>query len=262
VKERERVLELAVALARGAGGIQLERYETDLRIGSKSSAVDLVTEVDHACEAHIVAGIQAARPGDAIVAEEGSGDDHPDATWRWIIDPLDGTVNYAHGYPCFCVSIGVEHEGERALGVVYNPLLDELYHALRGGGAFRNGRPIRVSRRRELGQALVATGFAYDRRESELDNVRQFTAVLKSAGGLRRGGAAALDLCHVACGRLEAFWELKLHAWDVAAGILLVEEAGGRCSALGGGPAPRDGHEIVASNAAVHEALLAVLARS
>jgi myo-inositol-1(or 4)-monophosphatase len=259
MSETARVLELAERLAREAGELQRERYETSLEIRTKSAAIDLVTEVDQACEELIVAALAAERPGDAIVAEEGGGSDRPDATWRWIIDPLDGTTNYAHGYPRFCVSIGIEREGIRSVGVVYDPLLDELYCATRGQGATLNGRPIHVSREDALGRSLIATGFAYDVHRSQADNLDNFAAVLKRARAIRRDGSAALNLCYVAAGRFDGFWELKLHAWDVAAGLLLVEEAGGRISDLSGGPPPRSGREIVASNDHIHEALVEVL---
>jgi myo-inositol-1(or 4)-monophosphatase len=193
-----------------------------------------------------------------VLAEEGRGTDTPGAKLRWVIDPLDGTTNFAHGYPRFAVSIGVEHEGEPAVGVVYDPLLDECYHAVAGGGAFRNGKPIRVSRETAFDRALLATGFAYDKREND-DNLVEFRAVLKTARELRRDGSAALDLCYVACGRLEGYWEHKLKPWDVAAGGLIVCEAGGRVSDRDGGPAWRSGAEIVATNGALHDALLAVL---
>jgi myo-inositol-1(or 4)-monophosphatase len=261
MSEVRRVLELALGLAREAGAIQRERYETDFQIATKSSAVDLVTDVDRACERHIVDALTRERPDDAILAEEGSGADRSGSGWRWVIDPLDGTTNYAHGYPRFCVSIGVERDDVSAVGVVYDPLLDETYHALRGAGAFRNGQPIRVSSEPALDRALLATGFAYDRRASEEDNLDHFGAFLKNARALRRDGSAALDLCYVASGRLDGFWELNLAAWDVAAGALLVEEAGGRVSDCAGGPAPRSGLEIVASNGRIHEAMLAVLGR-
>jgi myo-inositol-1(or 4)-monophosphatase len=256
VSETERLLDLAVELARRAGALQRERYETPFEIASKSAPVDLVTEVDRACEALIVGVLERERPGDAILAEEGSGRERPGASWRWIIDPLDGTTNYAHGYPRFCVSIGVEREGERYLGVVYDPLMDELYHAVRGAGAFRNGRAIRVSPETRLDRSLLATGFAYDRRSSEIDNLDHFAAFLKRARALRRDGSAALDLCYVAGGRLDGYWELKLQPWDVAAGALLVEEAGGRFSDFAGTGAARSGREVVASNGHIHAAML------
>jgi myo-inositol-1(or 4)-monophosphatase len=262
VSETQRLLALAVDLARRAGAIQRSRYETALEISTKSAPVDLVTEVDRACEALVVGALEKERPGDAVLAEEGGGRDREGATWRWIIDPLDGTTNYAHGYPRFCVSIGVEREGERELGVVYDPLLDELYHGVRGGGAFRNGRPIRVSEETRLDRSLLATGFAYDARESELDNLNYFGAFLKRVRALRRDGSAALDLCYVACGRLEGYWELKLKPWDVAAGALLVEEAGGRFSDFAGAAGARSGREVVASNGGIHAAMLECIRRT
>ncbi len=250
------VHDLAVGLARQAGAIQRERYETEFDIATKSGPIDLVTEVDRQCEALIVSGIESARPEGAILAEEGGGHDAQDALWRWIIDPLDGTTNYAHGFPRFCVSIGIERAGEREVGVVYDPLLDELFHGVRGAGAWLGDRRLAVSQERQLGQALIATGFAYDVHRSEENNVEAFTRMLRAARGLRRDGSAALDLCYVAAGRLDAYWEYKLHAWDVAAGSLLVVEAGGGVTDAKGGPAPRSGVEVVASNGHLHGAIL------
>lgn len=257
--ESQQLLELAVRLAREAGAIQRERYETDIEIQTKSESIDLVTEVDKACEALIVAAISDARPDDAILAEEGGGSDREGATWRWVIDPLDGTTNYAHGYPRFCVSIGVEHNDEREVGVVYDPLLDEMYTAVRGDGAHLNGRTLQVSDETEFGNALMATGFAYDIRKTLEDNLNHFAHVIKQARAVRRDGAAALDLCYVAAGRFDGFWEMKLHPWDVAAGLLIVEEAGGKTSDMRGGPTPRSGIETVASNGHIHETLIELL---
>jgi myo-inositol-1(or 4)-monophosphatase len=251
---------LAMRLAREAGAIQRERYETVHEIASKSRPIDLVTEVDRACEAHIVAALRRERAGDDILAEEGGAHADAGAAWRWVIDPLDGTVNFAHGYPCFSVSIGVEHRGVRTVGVVYEPLRDELFEAVRGGGARRNGRRIAVSREARFGRALLATGFAYDVHDAARDNLASFGRVVKSAGGVRRDGSAAIDLCYVACGRFEGYWELNLHPWDVAAGILIVEEAGGRATDLRGGPVAASGAEIASSNGLVHDDLLRALA--
>lgn len=262
MSEIEQVLALARRLAREAGAIQRERYEHAHEIGTKSAAVDLVTEVDHACEAHLVAELAKHRPGDAILAEEGGARGDAGAPWRWVIDPLDGTVNYAHGYPCFCASIGVERDGARTVGVVYDPLRDELFHAVRGRGAFRNEQPIRVSREVDLGRALFATGFAYDVHTSADDNLAAFAAFVKRARAVRRDGSAALDLCYVACGRFDGYWERKLKAWDVCAGALIVAEAGGQISDLAGGPVPADGSEVLASNGALHDAMLALLKRA
>jgi myo-inositol-1(or 4)-monophosphatase len=259
--EEDRVQDLAVRLARAAGKIQRDRYETRFEVRAKTTPINLVTEVDHACEKLVVDGIAAERPDDAILAEEGSGRDRDAAAWRWVIDPLDGTTNYAHGYPRFCVSIGVEHRSRAAVGVVYDPLLDELYTAARGRGAWMNGRRLRVSTTARLDEALLATGFAYDVRRSEVDNLDHFAALVKRSRAVRRDGSAALDLCYVAAGRLDGYWELKLHPWDVAAGLLIVEEAQGRTSDLHGGAAPRSGREVLASNGAIHAALIDALAQ-
>ena len=261
MSETDEILELAQRLAREAGKIQRDRYETDIEIRTKSAAIDLVTEVDHACEKLIVESLGRERPEDAIVAEEGGGTDREGAPWRWVIDPLDGTTNYAHGYPRFCVSIGIEHHDERTLGVVYDPLLDELYSAVRGEGARCNGRSIQVSSEPDFANALLATGFAYDVHRSLEDNLNHFAYVVKQARAVRRDGSAALDLCYVAAGRFDGFWEMKLHAWDVAAGLLIVEEAGGRISNMSGGPADRSGKQTVATNGHIHDTLIRLLAR-
>jgi myo-inositol-1(or 4)-monophosphatase len=258
--ELDDLLGLATRLAREAGAIQRARYESGFTIGTKSQPIDLVTEVDHACEAHIVGALERERPEDAVLAEEGRGEDRAGARFRWVIDPLDGTTNFAHGYPRFAVSIGVEREGEPALGVVYDPLLDELYHAALGGGAFRNGRRIQVSRETAFERALLATGFSYDKAHAEDDNLAEFRAALKAARELRRDGSASLDLCYVASGRLDGYWEHKLKRWDVAAGGLIVREAGGRVTDRAGGDGWHSGHAIVATNGGVHDALLALLA--
>lgn len=250
------LLDLARELAGRAGALQRARYETELAIDTKSATIDLVTEVDRACEALIVEGIQAARGGDAILAEEGHGNDAPNAAVRWIIDPLDGTTNFAHGFPRFCVSIGIEVAGERAVGVVYDPLLEERFEAVRGEGAWLGARRLRVSPETEFGRALLATGFAYDVHRSDDDNLENFRNVVKSARGIRRDGSAALDLCYVAAGRLDGYWESKLHPWDVAAGFLIVEEAGGRISDLDNGPADPSGRSVVATNGPLHDPLL------
>jgi myo-inositol-1(or 4)-monophosphatase len=257
--ELSSIRELAERLAREAGSVQRERYEGSFEVRTKSASIDLVTDVDHACEALIVDTIQTERSADAILAEEGGGEDYPDAEWRWVIDPLDGTTNYTHGYPHFCVSIGVEQRGVLMVGVVYDPMLDELFAAVRGAGATRNERPIRVSEETELGRAMLGTGFAYDVHRSSDDNINHFADFVKAVRALRRSGSAALDLCYVACGRFGGFWELKLKPWDVAAGILIVEEAGGRTSDFSGGGSCNSGRETLASNAHLHPAMVEIL---
>lgn len=256
-----RILELAERLAREAGRIQREHYEGEFEIHTKSAVIDLVTDVDRACERLIVDAIQAERRTDAILAEEGGGTDDPDAEWRWLIDPLDGTTNYAHGYPRFCVSIGIEQRGVATVGVVYDPLLDELFSAVRGRGAMLNDRPLQVSAEARLEHAMLATGFAYDVHRSVEDNLDHFSAFVKAAQAIRRDGSAALDLCYVAAGRFDGYWELKLHPWDVAAGLLIVEEAGGRTSDFSGRQSCASGRETVASNGHLHEAMLELLKR-
>jgi len=257
--ELEDLSVLACRMAQEAGCIQRDRYETKLDIRSKSAAIDLVTEVDKMCEALIVETISRERPGDAVLAEEGGGRDFEGAEWRWVVDPLDGTTNYAHGFPRFCVSIGVEHRDERVVGAVYDPLLDELFHAVRGGGAWLGERRLAVSEESALDRALVATGFAYDVRKTRRDNLENFARMIKATRAVRRDGSAALDLCYVAAGRFDAYWEFKLHAWDVAAGALIVEEAGGRISNLAGGALPRSGAELVSSNGRLHDEVLSLL---
>ena len=253
---------LAGEFARRAGAVQRARYETDLTISSKSASIDLVTEVDRACEELIVTAIRHAFPGDAILAEEGGVGAAEGAEFRWIIDPLDGTTNFAHGFPRFCVSIGIERRDIRVVGVVYDPLLDECFEAASGGGAWLGSRRLAVSRETEFGRGLFATGFPYDVHESADDNLEAFAKVVKSARGIRRDGSAALDLCYVAAGRLDGYWERKLHAWDVAAGILLVEEAGGRVSDEQDGPVDRSGRELVATNGPLHGSLLEKIRRN
>jgi myo-inositol-1(or 4)-monophosphatase len=255
------ILELAERLAREAGRIQREHYEGEFEIHTKSAVIDLVTDVDRACERLIVEAIQTERPRDAILAEEGGGTDHPDAEWRWVIDPLDGTTNYAHGYPRFCVSIGIEHRGAATVGVVYDPLLDELFSAVRGRGAMLNDRPLQVSAETRLDHAMLSTGFAYDVHRSTDDNLNHFAAFAKTVQAIRRDGSAALNLCYVAAGRFDGFWELKLHPWDVAAGLLIVEEAGGRTSDFSGHQSCASGRETVASNTHLHETMLEFLQR-
>jgi myo-inositol-1(or 4)-monophosphatase len=253
------LLELAVALAREMGELQRARFHEPRTIETKSSPIDLVTDVDRACEALLQERLAHARPDDGILSEESASRTSRSGV-RWVVDPLDGTTNYAHGFPHFAVSIGVEVEGARTCGVIFDPLRDELWSAERGGGAFLNGRRIRVSATRELGRALLGTGFAYDVHGSADTSLEYFARFIRRARAVRRAGSAALDLAYVACGRFDGFWELQLHPWDVAAGLLLVEEAGGRTSDLDGGPAPASGARTVASNGLVHDQLLAVLA--
>jgi myo-inositol-1(or 4)-monophosphatase len=255
------LLNFAIQTARDAGSLLAERFGRALRITNKSE-LDLVTESDLASEKLIIDRIKTYHPRHAILAEESGASSPPTAEaqseWRWIIDPLDGTTNYAHGYPTFCVSIGLEHNGRMEVGVIYDPVRDELFTAERGEGASLNGRRIHVSAINSLSAALLCTGFPYDVRERS-EFARHFANFIMNAQGVRRDGAAALDLAYVACGRFDGFWEEGLKPWDVAAGSLIVEEAGGRISKYDGGPLSIYTPPILASNGLVHEQMMRVL---
>jgi myo-inositol-1(or 4)-monophosphatase len=252
------LLDFAIQTARDAGRILAERFgRASLKVQHKGD-IDLVTEADLAAERLIIERIRSYHPRHAILSEE-AGDSERVSDYKWVIDPLDGTTNYAHGYPCFCVSIGLEYKGELVLGVVYDPVLDELFAAERGGGATLNGRAIHVSAVEDLNRALLCTGFPYDVRGRN-DFARHFTNFIMHAQGVRRDGAAALDLAYVACGRFEGFWEEGLQPWDVAAAIVIIEEAGGRVSRYDGSPASIYAPPIVVSNGLLHEEMMRVLA--
>jgi myo-inositol-1(or 4)-monophosphatase len=251
---------VAVAAAQQAGTIIADAYQTDFRVDYKEGTLtNLVTEVDRRSEAAIVDIIRAAFPDHRILAEEGGEGSTRASPYRWLVDPLDGTTNFAHGFPAFCVSIGLEENGRVVLGIVYDPLRRELFEAEVGKGAFLNGQPIHVSRTATLDRALLVTGFAYD-RETRRRNVDHFARFVLGTQGIRRTGTAALDLCYVASGRIDGFWELKLNPWDIAAGSLVVTEAGGRISDFGGHAFSLDGRETLASNGLVHQAMVDVLA--
>lgn len=252
--------EVATDVARQAGALLLQMVGRVDEVRYKGP-VDLVTEADGASERLIVDAIRARFPDHAILAEEGgalSGEDA--AAPRWLIDPLDGTTNYAHGYPLYAVSIALEADGAVVLGVVYVPTLDELYVAERGRGAWLNGRPVRVSRTEALIASLVATGFLYD-VEARGRNLPHWGNFTHATQGVRRSGSAAIDLCHVAAGRLDGYWEEGLQPWDMAAGSLMVTEAGGMITGYGGEPFRVDGPNCVASNGEIHQAMLRVLAQ-
>lgn len=252
-------LEVAIDAALAAGKIQKERSRNVGKVTYKS-AINPVTEVDLLCEKEIIGRIKRRFPEHSFLAEE-SGDTQGLASGKnkWIVDPLDGTVNYAHGFPCYCVSIALERDGEVVLGVIYNPCMDELFVAEKGKGATLNSNPISVSAIGSLKESLLATGFAYDINESKNDNLDHFANFLKQCQAVRRPGSAAMDLCYTAMGRFEGFWELKLHPWDVAAGALIVREAGGRITRFDGSPFGIYDREILASNGLVHQAMVGVL---
>ncbi|UCF79664.1 MAG: inositol monophosphatase [Candidatus Eiseniibacteriota bacterium] len=259
VKRRElkAMLDAAVGAAKLAGRVLTSRASQKKRVTYKGK-VNIVTEVDRLAEEAIVGYLGRKFPGHSFLAEEAGGS-HPGSEFLWIIDPLDGTTNYAHGFPVYCVSIGLQHVDSIVLGVVYNPNLDELFTATRGGGACLNGRRIQVSTTRSLSRSLLATGFPYDIRESKHNNLDHFSAFALRSQAVRRAGSAALDLCYVACGRFDGFWELKLRAWDVAAASLMVTESGGRVSDFRGGRFDVFMREMLASNGRIHKQMMAVL---
>ena len=246
----------AIDIARAAGAILREGYGRPGVVDYKGG-IDLVTEYDRRAEAFIRAELVRRFPSHGWLGEEsGAG---ATGEFRWVVDPLDGTTNFAHAYPFFAVSIALEVAGTRTLGVVYDPMRDECFAAERGKGATLNGAPIHVSRVKDLARALAATGFAYDVHEKPEETLRFFSPFLSKVQGIRRDGSAALNLCYLACGRFDLFWEVKLHPWDVAAGALIVEEASGRVTDFAGGPMPSDGFEVAGSNGTLHPALLSVL---
>ena len=214
--------------------------------------VDLVTETDKRSEAAIVARIRKAFPDHAIVAEEGSEGAPRGAKYCWYIDPLDGTTNFAHGYPCFASSIALHEDGVPLVGVVVNPIAREMFSAVRGQGAHLNGKPIHVSPTAKLASSLVATGFPTHLREDSA-NIQYYWGFTLNSHGVRRDGSAALDLCTVACGRFEGFWEFGLKSWDVAAGMLIITEAGGKVTDLNGGAFDVGAPHILATNALIHD---------
>jgi len=251
------MLNFAIRVAKDAGRLLRDRVGTRIDVDHKGS-INLVTDVDVASERLIREAISTYYPRHEVLGEEGGLSDS-DSEYRWIVDPLDGTTNYAHGYPIFCVSIALECKGEIELGVVYDPMRDELFAAEQGAGATLNNRPIHVSKTGELMQGLLSTGFPYDIKTSKLTNLDHWANFAMNAQALRRDGAAALDLCYVACGRFDGFWELNLSPWDTAAGALIVTEAGGRVTNFSGGPFSNYKPEVVASNGLIHDRMLEVL---
>ncbi len=242
--------------ARVAGKYLISKLETGFAV-TKKGRINLVTEIDVQSERLIVERLLRQFPNDDVLAEEESTSDG-DSGQKWIIDPIDGTTNFAHGYPFFCVSIAFEVDGVVELGVVYDPNTGEMFAARKGAGAQLNGRTLRVSEEKELVNSLLSTGFPYELRAIE-SALRQFEAFIRQARAVRRDGSAALDLCYVAAGRFDGFWELDLNAWDVAAGQLIVAEAGGRVSRFDRSECSIYDREILASNGGIHEEMVRVL---
>jgi len=252
------MMTLALEAVMAGGEVLRTRFGGRLEILHKGE-VDLVTDADRAAEAAIVAVLRGRYPEHAILAEEADYGDAGESGWRWIIDPLDGTTNFAHGFPWFAVSLALEKAGQVILGIVYSPIFGELYVAERGRGATLNGQPLQVSPTRELDQALLATGFPYDRKQSPVNNYDHFIHFQQVAQACRRPGAASLDLACTAAGRFDGYWEMKLKPWDMAAGLHLDTEAGGMVSDFSGCPLGLDSAECLASNGHLHGAMISVL---
>lgn len=251
-------LNVAWEAANVAGTLIRDNWQKPKQIDYKG-AIDLVTTIDRDSERCIVEVLHRNFPEHSILAEEETDRVGAKNHYRWIIDPLDGTTNFAHAYPQFCVSIALEHNGATILGLVYDPLRRECFRAVRGGGATLNGSPIHVSTTSELNHSLLATGFPYDQRDNADFYLTYFKAFMTRSQGIRRAGAAALDICYLACGRTDGFWELKLKPWDVAAGALIVQEAGGQLSDFAGHPFSITAGETLASNGLLHGEMLDVM---
>lgn len=251
-------LSAAVAAAERAGGILMRRLGKALEVRFKDR-INLVTRADRESEEAIVRRLRKTFPRYGILAEEGT---RLEADTKWIIDPLDGTTNYAHGYPVFCISIALEREEGIVLGVIYDPARKEMFTAEKEKGSFLNRKRIQVSKTRDMGRAFLVTGFAYDVQTSRDNNLDHFVNFILKAQAVRRDGSAALDLAYLSCGRFDGFWELKLHPWDTAAGSLLVREAGGKITDFRSRPFSIYDQETLASNGFIHKAMQGILAKA
>jgi myo-inositol-1(or 4)-monophosphatase len=233
-------------------------FEGTFEIQSKDSLNNLVTEVDKKAEEAIIDVIRAEFPEHFILSEE-AGEMSTGSEYKWIIDPIDGTVNFAHGIPICCISIGLEHNGVMMLGAVFNPFMNELFFAERGKGAFLNNRPLKVSNNNQMESACLVTGFPYRWVEVHMDPISVFERFIRMGLPVRRLGSAAIDLCWVAAGRFDGFWEYNLNPWDIAAGYLIIEEAGGRISNFNGDPYSVYDKQTLATNGKIHEAMLKII---
>ena len=249
----------AIQAARQSGTILQDYAQKGFTVHSKGEVINLVTEADLASEKAIIKTIRQAFPDHQILSEEEGAQEGSSHPIKWIIDPLDGTVNFAHGFPMYNVSIGIEYKGTCVIGATYDPNRDELFLAQQGRGATLNGNPIHVSKASTLEQALLVTGFAYDVHTATDNNLKEFCAFTIRAGGMRRTGTAAIDLCYIACGRLDGFWELQLKPWDTAAGKVIVEEAGGTITTYAGEPFSIYGSTLIASNGHIHQEMQKVM---
>jgi myo-inositol-1(or 4)-monophosphatase len=253
-------MEIARKAAREAGKIVYDHFGRKNQVRKKGN-IDLVTEADLKSEQKIIETITRPFPNDSILSEETGAHQHlPNRVW--LIDPLDGTTNFAHAFPFFGVSIAFEVEGRVVLGIVYNPCMNEWFEAVRGGGAFLNRQKVGVSRTQNLMESLLATGFPYDVHENPDGVVARFKTMLTHSQGVRRPGSAALDLCYVACGRVDGYWEERLHPWDTAAGLVIVEEAGGKVTDYTGSDYTPYSRTILASNGLIHEEMIQALKKA
>lgn len=253
----DKIKEIAVQ----AGHFLKENQGRISEVKEKGSSTNLVTDIDRKSEAMIVDFVRKNFPGHDVLAEEGGGS-KTNSEYKWIVDPLDGTTNFTHGYPVYCVSIAVEHKGEVIAGAVYDPNLDEMFTSEKGSGAFLNGERIHVSQTDNLPHAMLATGFPYDVKDDPYNCIEHFDTFLLYSQAIRRLGLAALDICNVANGRLDGFWEVNLHAWDTAAAVLISTEAGGRVSDFRGGKYSIYDKNILLSNGRIHDAMIKVLAKN
>ena len=257
MSDMEKIKKIAIEAALEAGKYSLEHIDKIKELSCKSGPTDLVTDVDKKCESIITDKIKSNFPKHSILAEE-SGEYEKEHDYLWLIDPIDGTINYAHGFPVFCTSIGIMYKGVAKIGVVYDPTRDELFFAEEGKGAFLNDKPMKVSDVDKVSESLLASGFAYSHEGREY-NLKYFKKALEKAQAVRRPGAAAIDLCYVACGRLDGFWEFFLKPWDTAAGYLIVKEAGGLVTGFEDPSFDVYKKDILASNGKIHSELLEIL---
>jgi len=252
-------LDVALLAARAGGNVLSSYWGKQLAIAEKGRAGDLVTQVDKESEQEIITVIKRHCPNHSILAEESGASGDRNHQYQWVIDPLDGTTNYAHGYPQAAVSIALTIDGEPSLGVVYNPMREELWSAAKGLGATLNNQKIKVSTTAELKDSLLVTGFAYDRRETDDNNYAEFCYLTHLTQGVRRAGSASLDLCELAGGRLDGYWERGLKPWDLLAGVVIHTEAGGQISAYDGTKFNIDSGRILATNGKIHDSLIEAL---
>ena len=251
-------LDIALEAAQKAGSIIRENFHKKIEVDYKGR-INLVTNVDREAEKAVIETIKQYYLKHNILTEETEHEQDASQPFRWVIDPLDGTTNYVHGFPFVCVSIALQKNNESIVGVVYNPILNELFYAEKGGGSFRNNEPISVSDNADFSKSLLATGFPYDMLNEERNNIKNFSKMIKKCRGIRRPGAAALDLCYVACGIFDGYWELELYPWDTAAGLVILEEAGGKVTKFDDSKFSIFDKEIVVSNGKVHGEMVKVL---